>query len=163
MSDYTDIVFDGPPCHESGRFIEVEDQTGASIKFGEWIDRGDGYWVLRIPTLPHPYDVWEAGYQAAVDDVERRSAPPGPNGPVDFTSNPHAHSIGGPEKSAPHAPVTVVAEVSKRELEGMVTNAYTVASKALKQKRENCLNCGVDLDGYDDIMCSPECAANELG
>ena len=43
-----DIVFDGPPAPESGRFIEVEDHTGKSIKFGEWVKRDDGYWVLRI-------------------------------------------------------------------------------------------------------------------
>ncbi|AEQ20955.1 hypothetical protein E3_0420 [Rhodococcus phage E3] len=49
MADrYIDIVFDGPPTHESGRFIEVEDETGASISFGEWVDRGDGTWALRI-------------------------------------------------------------------------------------------------------------------
>jgi hypothetical protein len=46
---YVDIVFDGPPSHESGRFVEVEDATGASIRLGEWIDRGNGLWALRIP------------------------------------------------------------------------------------------------------------------
>ena len=44
-----DIVFDGPPAHESGRFVEVEDKDGKSISVGEWIQRSDGYWVLRIP------------------------------------------------------------------------------------------------------------------
>ncbi len=48
-----DIVFDGPPSHESGRFVEVErtsDQHGMNV--GEWIKRDDGYWALRmrIPT-----------------------------------------------------------------------------------------------------------------
>jgi hypothetical protein len=43
-----DIVFDGPPSHESGRFVEVEDQSGKSINIGKWIDRKDGYWALRI-------------------------------------------------------------------------------------------------------------------
>ena len=43
-----DIVFDGPPSHESGRFVEVENSTGKSIKFGDWVQRADGYWVLRI-------------------------------------------------------------------------------------------------------------------
>ena len=47
-----DVVFDGPPSHESGRFIEVEDSDGHSIKVGEWIHRADDYWALRIP-LPH--------------------------------------------------------------------------------------------------------------
>jgi hypothetical protein len=45
---YIDIVFDGPPSHESGRFVEVEDATGASINLGEWVDCGD-LWRLRIP------------------------------------------------------------------------------------------------------------------
>lgn len=45
---YIDIVFDGPPSHESGRFVEVETNSGQSVKIGEWIDRGDGYWALRI-------------------------------------------------------------------------------------------------------------------
>lgn len=43
-----DVVFDGPPSHESGRFVETEDLSGASVSVGTWIDRGDGYWALRI-------------------------------------------------------------------------------------------------------------------
>lgn len=44
------VVFDGPPSHESGRFIEVENangegrgpaQTGA-----DWTEREDGLWTL---------------------------------------------------------------------------------------------------------------------
>ena len=46
--DYVDIVFDGPPSHESGRFVEVENAKGQSIRFGEWVHRPDGFWVLRI-------------------------------------------------------------------------------------------------------------------
>ena len=49
---YIDIVFDGPPGHESGRFVEVEDVTGKSINAGEWLQRPDGYWVLRIGVKP---------------------------------------------------------------------------------------------------------------
>lgn len=46
---YVDIVFDGPPGNESGRFVEVEDNQGKGIGwFGEWQQRPDGYWVLRI-------------------------------------------------------------------------------------------------------------------
>ena len=48
MSKYIDIVFDGPPSHVTGRFVEVENDDGKSIRAGEWIDRGDGYWALRI-------------------------------------------------------------------------------------------------------------------
>jgi hypothetical protein len=46
--EFVDIVFDGPPSHESGRFVEVENDKLQSISFGEWIERDDGYWVLRI-------------------------------------------------------------------------------------------------------------------
>lgn len=45
---YIDIVFDGPPSHESGRFVEVNDNTGRSILIGQWIDHGNGLWSLRI-------------------------------------------------------------------------------------------------------------------
>jgi hypothetical protein len=48
-----DIVFDGPPGAVCGRFIEVEDRTGASIRLGEWVQRDDCYWVLRIPDPRH--------------------------------------------------------------------------------------------------------------
>lgn len=53
MSGHIDIVFDGPPGPTAGRFVEVEDDSGKSISFGEWIERDDGYWALRIedPTL----------------------------------------------------------------------------------------------------------------
>jgi hypothetical protein len=45
---YIDVVFDGPPGPEAGRFVEVEDAHGMSVSIGEWIDRGDGYWALRL-------------------------------------------------------------------------------------------------------------------
>ena len=48
MTKYLDIVFDGPPSHESGRFVEVENDKGESVKFGEWVHRPDGFWVLRF-------------------------------------------------------------------------------------------------------------------
>lgn len=53
VASYVDIVFDGPPRHESGRFVEVESPVGRSINFGEWIHRDDGYWALRF-TAPTP-------------------------------------------------------------------------------------------------------------
>ena len=46
------IIFDGPPNHESGRFVEVENDQGKSIKTGEWIDQKNGFWALRITELP---------------------------------------------------------------------------------------------------------------
>lgn len=48
-ADYIDVVFSGPPSHDSGRFIEVEDSKGRSINAGDWIKRDDDTWVLRIP------------------------------------------------------------------------------------------------------------------
>ena len=46
------VVFDGPPGHKSGRFVEVEDDSGKSISIGKWIKRPDGLWSLQIePTL----------------------------------------------------------------------------------------------------------------
>lgn len=57
MSELIDVVFDGPPGHQSGRFVEVEDHAGRSICAGEWIQRPDGYWALRLhvsaQSLPH--------------------------------------------------------------------------------------------------------------
>jgi hypothetical protein len=46
---YIDIVFDAPPG--PGRrpgFIEVEDTQGYSIIAGNWVERSDGTWALRI-------------------------------------------------------------------------------------------------------------------
>ena len=53
MTRYINIIFDGPPGHESGRFVEVETDDGKSINAGEWFERPDGYWALRIATLPN--------------------------------------------------------------------------------------------------------------
>ena len=46
------IIFDGPPSHHSGRFVEVETDDGKSINIGEWINHSGGYWALRITELP---------------------------------------------------------------------------------------------------------------
>ena len=48
QGDAIDIVFDGPPGPEAGRFVEVENAQGQSIRFGEWVQRPDGYWALRF-------------------------------------------------------------------------------------------------------------------
>lgn len=50
MNDYIDIVFDGPPEAEAGRFVEVEDSKGNSIRLGTWVrDIGPSpFWILRI-------------------------------------------------------------------------------------------------------------------
>ena len=51
VAEAVDVVFDGPPNHEGGRFVEVENLDGASVSIGEWIDRGNGYWALRLLTV----------------------------------------------------------------------------------------------------------------
>lgn len=45
---YLDIVLDGPPSDLTGAFVEVESPAGTGIKVGTWIDRGDGFWALRL-------------------------------------------------------------------------------------------------------------------
>jgi len=42
------IIFDGPPGPEAGRFVEVEDDNGKSISVGEWKERDDGLWALAL-------------------------------------------------------------------------------------------------------------------
>lgn len=66
MSQHIDIVFDGPPGPEAGRFVEVEDHAGRSICFGNWLQREDGYWVLRLPQ-----DDKAKALNAALSYVER--------------------------------------------------------------------------------------------
>lgn len=56
--DAINIVFDGPPGPTAGRFVEVETDAGKSIKVGEWIDSGDGYWRLRIPGRATQWHPW---------------------------------------------------------------------------------------------------------
>jgi hypothetical protein len=48
MTEYVDIVFDGPPGRDGPRLIEVENDKGQSISLGAWLQRPDGYWVLRF-------------------------------------------------------------------------------------------------------------------
>ena len=45
------VVFDGPPSHESGRFIEVENLDGASIKAGEWVQLDSERWALQLDVV----------------------------------------------------------------------------------------------------------------
>jgi hypothetical protein len=45
------IIFDGPPGPNAGRFVEVETDDGKSISIGQWVQKGN-YWSLRIAQLP---------------------------------------------------------------------------------------------------------------
>ena len=44
---YIDVLISNGPSAE-GDFVEVEDASGRSIKAGEWIDKGNGLWALRL-------------------------------------------------------------------------------------------------------------------
>lgn len=52
MDQPINIIFDGPPAHDAGSFVEVETDNGKSINVGEWIEHPNGYWALRITSLP---------------------------------------------------------------------------------------------------------------
>jgi len=81
MAEHVDIVFDGPPGPEGNRFIEVEDASGRNIAFGEWIERKDGRWVLRITAADFRKPrrtVDTAEVQAALDRVAERVRREGP-------------------------------------------------------------------------------------
>jgi len=81
MADHIDIVFDGPPGPEGNRFIEVEDASGRSIALGEWIERQDRRWVLRITAadFQKPRRIVDvAEVQAALDRVAERVRREGP-------------------------------------------------------------------------------------
>ena len=56
MNKAINIIFDGPPNHTPGRFVEVELDNGQSIRIGEWIERDDNLWSLRITKLPEVSD-----------------------------------------------------------------------------------------------------------
>jgi len=52
MQQPINIIFDGPPGHDAGCFVEVETDDGKSVNAGKWIERDDGLWALRITELP---------------------------------------------------------------------------------------------------------------
>lgn len=60
-ASFLDIVFDGPPGPEGGRFVEVENPAGESIRFGTWVQRDDGYWALRIAVSPAILEIADRG------------------------------------------------------------------------------------------------------
>ena len=81
MAEHVDIVFDGPPGPEGNCFIEVEDPSGRSIAFGEWIERKDRRWVLRITAADFQKPcrtVDTAKVQGALDRVAERVRRQGP-------------------------------------------------------------------------------------
>lgn len=57
------VIFDGPPSAESGRFVEVEDEQGNSVDAGTWVQREDGYWSLRITVSDLAHLIRKGGEQ----------------------------------------------------------------------------------------------------
>jgi hypothetical protein len=131
-SAYVDIVFDGPPSHESGRFVEVEDATGASINLGEWVKKG-AYWRLRIPdprVAPPPagppagnegtamgiaprdvrdaFDFYKVGNSYA--NTARWAKVPGETEGALWSAFEHGYEAGRAAVHAPQAPPTVAAD-----------------------------------------------------
>ena len=68
--NHIDIVFDGPPSHQSGRFVEVENAHGHGMAFGTWVLRTDGFWVLRIYAFSVA-EIRESLYSLSWEDQER--------------------------------------------------------------------------------------------
>jgi hypothetical protein len=66
------------------------------------------------------WEAWREGYEACTGDVEARSAPPGPNGPVDPTQNPYEEAT--PEPVAERPTVEELAEALV--LEGLAEEGF---------------------------------------
>lgn len=103
------ILFDGPPSHESGRFVEVNDDTGKSVRAGEWIEK-DGFWELVIQARPETEHVEPEGEVDALVAEARAST-------VDacvayfrreFSTDPDAHTLAAIREAEANAPLTVV-------------------------------------------------------
>jgi hypothetical protein len=68
------IVFDGPPAHESGRFVEVEDTEGQGLDAGEWHERDDGLWELRIEGVDLEVVAEKAAWRKAEREIAEEEA-----------------------------------------------------------------------------------------
>jgi hypothetical protein len=44
-------IFDGPPGPEAGRFVEVEDREGRSLRLGTWRELDGGLWALDFVAI----------------------------------------------------------------------------------------------------------------
>lgn len=73
------VIFDGPPDHDAGRFVEVETDSGRSVSVGEWSEYADhpGLWRLgpfyaydggsEVQSLKARIEVLEAALRIAAD------------------------------------------------------------------------------------------------
>ncbi len=55
--EYIDIVFDDSPGSVSGRFVEVEDPSGASINAGVWVQQVGEPWYWRLRIRPEAFEI----------------------------------------------------------------------------------------------------------
>lgn len=69
------FVIDGPPEHEAGRFVEVEDAHGRSVGVGEWHERSDGHWELRVERRVREKLPDRRDGESIKFDVQRRDGP----------------------------------------------------------------------------------------
>jgi len=69
MSESINIIFDGPPGPSAGRFVEIERDDGTGISIGEWTERPNGFWALRICALSQ-----EDNEQSSIEDCENDDA-----------------------------------------------------------------------------------------
>lgn len=76
-TDFIDVVFDGPPEHEAGRFVEVEDPDGKGIKVGEWLSpdetrrRGEKKFTQHLWRLRIPMRRSDDGLKAALESITK--------------------------------------------------------------------------------------------
>jgi DNA repair exonuclease SbcCD ATPase subunit len=73
------IIFDGPPSHESGRFVEVETKEGRTVHAAEWDEREDGLWSLGplfsladVERIQKASDIFEENSETCVEEHEGR-------------------------------------------------------------------------------------------
>lgn len=59
------VVFDAPPGHEGGRFVEVEDEHGVGVGGLEWEEEADGKWRLG------PFLVGPPGFPTGLVDHDK--------------------------------------------------------------------------------------------
>lgn len=119
-SRFIDIVFDGPPGSVSGRFVEVENEKGASINPGEWIERPDGLWALRIPRTfgARRADQLPAGENGASEWTAQCTCMPLPEPPADECPihGLESTSLGGSEQTCTCGATGEVVTVDDRVL-----------------------------------------------
>jgi hypothetical protein len=48
MTRFLHFLFDRPPGPEAPRLIEVNDDEGKSVEAGQWEERDDGKWELKV-------------------------------------------------------------------------------------------------------------------